>query len=174
MMSNRWKMDPWQRVMSVRDEMGEVGGEHGVQRIDVVASRTAPTALCPCRALGVEGRTSATCSTGWIVARPLGSSAVPFTASEISCGASTGSIRREEGRDRARPTETDRLCLRAHLRHFLFLAADAFGLCGRTPPPPPWRVGSESEESDRDSFSGPGQIHEWEFFRQINLAVVSL
>jgi hypothetical protein len=77
-------------------------------------------------------------------------------------------------RDGARRSETDRLCLRAHRQHLLFLAAGAFGLCGRTPPPPPWRVGSESEESDRESFSGPGQIDEWEFFRQINLTVVSL
>jgi hypothetical protein len=109
MMSNRWKTDPWRRVMSIRDEMGEVGGEHRVQRINVVASRTAPTALCPRRALGVEGRTSATCSTGWIVAGPLGSSAVSFTVSEISCGASTGSIRREEGKSSlARWGETER------------------------------------------------------------------
>jgi hypothetical protein len=101
-------MDPWQRVLSVRDKMGEVGGVHGVQRIDAVASRTAPTASCPRRALGVEGRMSATCSTGWIVAGPFGSSAVSFTASEISCGASTGSIRREEGKSSLASTSGDR------------------------------------------------------------------
>jgi hypothetical protein len=95
--------------LSVRDKMGEVCGEHGVQRIDAVASRTAPTTSCPRRALGVEGHMSATCSTGWIVAGPFGSSAVSFTASEISCGASTGSIRREKGKSSlARWGETER------------------------------------------------------------------